>query len=162
MPRQSAGILPYRRRNESLEVLLAHHGGPYWTDKDEGAWTIVKGEYGGDEAPFDAAIREFTEETGHRPNGTFIELATRKQKGGKIVSAWAVEMDWDPALLTCNTFRMEWPPKSGQFKQFPEVDRAAWFDFPEATRRILASQVGFLQELYERLTGETLAPVAAE
>jgi predicted NUDIX family NTP pyrophosphohydrolase len=157
MPRTSAGILPYRKRDGHLEVLLVHPGGPFWAKKDLGAWSIAKGEYGPDEKPFDAARREFEEETGLVPEGEFLELGTRKQAGGKVVTAWAVELDWDPSLLRCNTFQMEWPRGSGRVQEFPEVDRAAWFAFDEAARRILESQRGFLEELHVALTGQPLA-----
>jgi predicted NUDIX family NTP pyrophosphohydrolase len=159
MPRTSAGILPFRKRDPDLEVLLVHPGGPFWATRDLGAWSIAKGEYGPDEIPFEAALREFEEETGVVPRGEFLELGTRKQAGGKLVTAWAVELEWDPTLLKCNTFRMEWPRGSGKMQEFPEVDRAAWFGFGEAARRILASQKGFLETLHERLTGRPLGTV---
>lgn len=143
----SAGLLLYRRVQAGLEVLLVHPGGPFWADKDEGAWSIPKGEYGPDEAPLDAAKREFQEEIGFTPTGTFIPLSPCKQAGGKIVTAWALEGDCDAEAITCNTFAMEWPPRSGRFKRFPEVDRAQWFDLDTASRKINKRQVGFLIEL---------------
>ena len=114
VPRESAGLLPYRRRGGELEVLLVHLGGPFWAKRDLGAWTIAKGEFAPDEDPLNAAIREFGEETGCTRTGDFQRLTTIKQKAGKVVHAWAVEMDWDTALLTSNTFEMEWPRGSGR------------------------------------------------
>lgn len=151
MPRTSAGILPYRVRHGALEVLLVHPGGPFWAKKDAGAWSIAKGEFDPAEDPLAAAIREFGEETGHTPAGPFLRLTTRTQAGGKIVHAWAVEMDWDPAELASNEFEMEWPRGTGRMRRFPEVDRAEWFEREEAMRRILAGQRGFIEELWERL-----------
>jgi predicted NUDIX family NTP pyrophosphohydrolase len=155
MHKTSAGILPYRNNSGQLEVLLVHPGGPFWAGKDLGAWSIAKGEYENEE-PFQAALREFQEETGHVPTGPFLRLASRRQPSGKLVDAWATETDWDPAKLVSNTFTIEWPKGSGQVREFPEVDRAEWFGFPEAVRRILPGQRGFLEELYEKLTGEKL------
>ena len=142
----SAGILLYRFRDE-LEVFLVHPGGPFWAKKDLGAWSLPKGEVGEGEDPLTAAIREFTEETGFRVDGEFRELRPVQQKGGKTVFAWAVEGDCDPAELRSNTFSMEWPPKSGRQQEFAEVDRGAWFTVAEARKRILAGQVGLLEEL---------------
>jgi predicted NUDIX family NTP pyrophosphohydrolase len=161
MPPTSAGILPYRVRAGSLEVLLVHPGGPFWAKRDLGSWSIAKGEYLEGEDPLQAALREFFEETGHRPAGPFLPLARRKQPSGKIVDAWAAESDWDPSSLISNTFTMEWPKGSGKIKEFPEVDRAEWFDIAEAARRILPGQRGFLDELYEKLTGERLQALSA-
>lgn len=153
MPRkQSAGLLLFRRREGSLEVLLVHPGGPLWARKDEGAWSIPKGEIGDTEDALAAARREVTEETGAGPSGPFIALSLVRQTGGKIVHVWAVESDFDPASLTSNLFEMEWPPKSGTRRSFPEVDRAAWFDLDTAARKILASQAIVLQHLAERIT----------
>src|SRR5689334_22964825 len=151
MPRTSAGILPYRIRAGHLEILLVHPGGPFWAKKDLGFWSIAKGEYGSDEDPLQAALRESFEETGHRFDGPFLPLAPRKQPGGKIITAWAAQGDWDPSGLVSNTFFMEWPKGSGKIREFPEVDRAEWFDVAEAFRRILPAQRGFLDELYEKL-----------
>jgi predicted NUDIX family NTP pyrophosphohydrolase len=151
MAKTSAGILPYRRRAGVVEVLLVHPGGPLWARKDLGAWSIAKGEYGSEEAPFDAALREFEEETGFRPEGRFLRLQPRKQPSGKMIEAWAVETDWDPSALHCNTFEMEWPKGSGRLGAFPEVDRADWFAIAEAARRIIPGQRGFLDELQEQL-----------
>jgi predicted NUDIX family NTP pyrophosphohydrolase len=147
----SAGILLYRRKGDAIEVLLAHPGGPYWTRRDEGAWTIPKGGIDAGEQLFDAARREFGEETGYVPEGDAIELQPVKQRGGKVVHAWAVEGDFDPATLRSNTFSMEWPPRSGKQADFPEIDRAAWFGLEEACRRILPAQSAFIAELASRL-----------
>lgn len=151
MATRSAGILPYRWRDGGIEVLLVHPGGPFWARKDFGAWSVAKGEYVEPEQAFDAALREFQEETGLAPRGSFIELAPLRQPSGKIVSAWAVELDWDPAKLVSNTFELEWPKGSGTLKRFPEADRAEWFAVPEAMQRILPGQRGFVEELARRL-----------
>lgn len=156
MPKTSAGILLYRRQGNELEVLLVHPGGPFWTKKDLGAWSLAKGEYQEGEDPLSAALREFSEETGHRPTGPFLPLGERKQPSGKRILAWAVEGDWDPASLVSNTFNMEWPKGSGRIREFPEIDRAAWFDMAEAQRRILSEQRGFLDELHQKLMGGKL------
>jgi predicted NUDIX family NTP pyrophosphohydrolase len=153
MQKRSAGILPYRNCSGQLEVLLVHPGGPFWAKKDLGAWSVAKGEYEQDEDALQAALREFMEETGHTPDGPFLQLTQRKQPSGKIVDAWATETDWDPSKLVSNTFSMEWPKGSGKTQEFPEVDRAEWFNLPEALRRILPGQRGFLEELLEKLTG---------
>ena len=150
---RSAGLLLYRRRQQRLEVLLAHPGGPFWARKDEGAWTIPKGELDEHEDPLDGATREFKEETGHDVTGAFLPLTPRRQPGGKLVHAWAVEGDFDPAGLQSNMFSMEWPPRSGRQARFPEIDRVAWFDLPEARVKILKGQLGFLDELDRLLTG---------
>src|SRR5436309_1989670 len=127
MPKRSAGILLYRRRGEVLEFLLVHPGGPFWAKRDRGAWSIPKGEYAAGEDALPAAVREFEEETGMRPSGSFLPLGEIIQAGRKIVVAWAVEGDFDPAQFRSNTFTTEWPPRSGREATFPEVDRAAWF-----------------------------------
>src|ERR1700744_1545961 len=137
MAKQSAGLLMFRRRDGEMEVLLVHPGGPFWARKDLGAWSIPKGEYAADEAPLAAAQREFTEETGAAPRGEFVPLGEVKQPGGKHVTAWAVEGDFDPAMLVSTTFEMEWPPRSGRKRAFPEIDRAEWFSPDEARRKIL-------------------------
>jgi predicted NUDIX family NTP pyrophosphohydrolase len=153
MPRkQAAGLLLFRGVVGALEVLLVHPGGPLWTRKDDGAWSIPKGEVEPDEDALAAARREVEEETGARPSGTFIALPPVRQTGGKIVHVWAIESDFDPASLESNLFEMEWPPKSGNRRSFPEVDRAAWFDLETAGRKILPSQAVVLQHLQERLT----------
>jgi predicted NUDIX family NTP pyrophosphohydrolase len=160
MPRkQSAGLLLFRRRGSSLEVLLVHPGGPLWARKDDGAWSIPKGEVEENEDVLAAARREVGEETGARPSGTFISLSPVRQTGGKIVHVWAVESDFDPASLKSNLFEMEWPPKSGSRRSFPEVDRASWFDLETAGRKILASQAIVLKHLKDRLT-ETVEPLS--
>lgn len=141
----------YRRRARSFEFLLVHPGGPFWKDKDAGAWSIPKGEFEDGEPPLDAARREFEEETGFSVAGPFMELTPRRQKSGKLVHAWAVEGDLDAAAVRSNTFTVEWPPRSGRMRIFPEVDRAAWFAPEEAARRILSGQAPFLAELMERL-----------
>lgn len=143
----SAGILLYRRRGGTLEVFLVHPGGPFWAKKDLGAWSLPKGEFAEGEDPLAAAQREFEEETGFSIDGDFRPLQPLKQPGGKVVHAWAVEGDCDPARLHSNVFTLEWPPKSRQMKEFPEVDRAAWFTIPEARQRILKGQAPFLDEL---------------
>jgi predicted NUDIX family NTP pyrophosphohydrolase len=147
----SAGLLLYRRRAE-LEVFLVHPGGPFWAKKDTGAWSLPKGEFGKDEDPLQAAKRELTEETGFQIDGEFRPLDPVKQAGGKIVYAWAIEADCDPARVRSNLFSMEWPPKSGRTQEFPEVDRAGWFNVAEARKRILASQIGFLDQLMSLLS----------
>ena len=141
----------YRRTCGRLEVLLVHVGGPFWRRKDLGAWTIPKGELAADEDSLDAAKREFHEETGCEPHGPFLPLSAVTQAGGKVISAWAFESDWDPAQLRSNTFTMEFPKGSGRSQSFPEVDRAEWFDLPEARRRINPGQVPLLDELEKGL-----------
>jgi len=144
--RESAGLLLYRRRLDRIEVFLIHPGGPLWARKDEGAWSIPKGEFT-DEDPLEAARREFHEETGFAATGRFEPLEPIKQAGGKIVHAWAVEGDCDADAVVSNTFTMEWPPRSGHRRTFPEVDRAAWFALPQARGKILKSQRPLLDQL---------------
>jgi predicted NUDIX family NTP pyrophosphohydrolase len=151
MPKRSAGLLIYRRKNHGTEVFLAHPGGPFWAKKDLNAWSIPKGEYGSEEDPLAAAKREFEEETGFRPEGTFVALGDLKQAGGKIVTAWAVEGDCDLSVLRSNTFSLEWPPRSGRMVEFPEVDRWQWFSIEEARERLLSGQKVFLDRLVELL-----------
>ena len=153
MKRPSAGILLYRRRAGALEVLLAHPGGPFWTRRDEGAWTIPKGEIGEGEDPFVAARREFMEETGVDPGERAEALAPVRQSGGKIVHAWAIEGDCDACAIQSNAFEMEWPPRSGRMASFPEIDRAEWFALGDARRKILPGQAPLLEELERRLAG---------
>lgn len=154
MPKQSAGLLLFRKPSGRLEVLLVHPGGPFWANKDEGAWSIPKGEPSGDEDPLAAAKREFREETGFPPpDGEMLPLSPLRQAGGKLVLAWAAECDLDPAGLKSDTFSLEWPPRSGKRQEFPEIDRAAWFGIEEAERKIVQGQVGFLAQLRERLGG---------
>lgn len=142
----SAGLLLYRYRDGLPEVLLVHPGGPYWAKRDAHAWSMPKGEFREDEAPLAAACREFAEETGFLPAGAPQNLGVHKA-GGKLIHAWAVEGDWDPAGLRSNTFTMEWPPRSRRMQTFPEVDRAGWFDFETARIKIHRNQVAFLTEL---------------
>jgi predicted NUDIX family NTP pyrophosphohydrolase len=150
MAKQSAGLLVFRRTNETLEVLLAHPGGPFWARKDDGAWTIPKGLCESGEDLFTTARREFEEETGLHPEGDFIELAPFRQSGGKAVAVWAVECDLDISRFRSNVFALEWPPKSGKFQETPEVDRVAWFDWRTARRKMLKSQATALEELITR------------
>jgi predicted NUDIX family NTP pyrophosphohydrolase len=147
MPKRSAGLLLHRRRAGRLEVLLVHPGGPLWAKRDLGAWSIPKGEIVAGEEPLDAARRELEEETGICAGDPFVALGTLRQRGGKLVSAWATLGEFDPAALRSNTCELEWPPRSGRLLRFPEVDRAAWFPLDEARRRILPSQLPFLERL---------------
>ncbi len=147
MPKVSAGLLLFRRRAGALEVLLVHPGGPLWSKRDDGAWTIPKGEPEPGEDDLHAARREFAEETGFAPDGPFLPLGEIRQQGGKLVRAWACAGDWDPAALRSNLFRMEWPPKSGQFREFPEVDRAAFFTLADARRKTNPAQGALLDSL---------------
>ena len=147
----SAGILVFRRRAGEIEVLLGHPGGPFWARKDLGAWSIPKGELDPGEDPLQAAIREFEEETGYRPKGDFIALPPVKQAGGKLVHVWAVEADFDPEQLTSNSFSLEWPPRSGNVREVPELDRVEWFSIPDARTRLLAGQRAALDALTESL-----------
>ena len=151
MPKLSAGLLLFRRVNGEVEVFLVHPGGPFWAKKNEGAWSLPKGEYAEGENPFLAAKREFQEETSLSVDGDFIPLGELQQPGGKIVSAWALEKDVDPELVKSNSFSMEWPPKSGKIRQFPEVDRAGWFTVSEARAKLLNGQVSFIDRLLEKL-----------
>ena len=144
--KNSAGLLLYRRRDE-LEVFLVHPGGPFWAKKDEGAWSLPKGEFEEGEEALQAAKREFTEETGFSVDGEFLPLDPLKQRGGKIIYAWAIEADCEAAQARSNLFALEWPPKSGRIQEFTEVDRAQWFAIPEARKRILAGQAGFIDQL---------------
>ena len=141
----------YRRLGPGLELLLVHPGGPFWKKRDAGAWSIPKGEYAPGEDPLAVAAREFEEETGARLRGEFQPLGELVQKGGKIVTAWAVEGDLDPAAIRSNTFEIEWPPKSGRKATFPEIDRAGWFSPEEAREKILLSQSPFIARLEERI-----------
>jgi predicted NUDIX family NTP pyrophosphohydrolase len=148
MARRSAGLLLYRRRDGAVELLLVHPGGPLWARRDAGAWSIPKGEVGQGEDPRAVALREFEEETGHPPpRGELVALGEVRQRGGKLVSAWAAAGDLDPAAITSNTFTLEWPPRSGNRREFPEVDRAGWFDPATAREKLLAAQA----ELVDRL-----------
>ena len=144
MAKRSAGLLMYRYRDSRLEVFLVHPGGPYWAAKDEGVWSIPKGEYSENEEPLAVAKREFEEETGCEAAGNFIPLLPIKQSSRKIVTAWAVEGDCDPAGVKSNTFSIEWPPRSRKQVEFPEVDRADWFSVNAARIKLLKGQPGFL------------------
>lgn len=148
--KSSAGLLLFRRRG-GLEIFLVHPGGPLWAKKGAGAWSIPKGEFEEGEDPLQVAKREFTEETGFPIDGEFRQLDALKQPGGKIIHAWSIEADCDASRVRSNLFSMEWPPKSGRMQSFPEVDRAEWFTIPEARKRIIAGQVGFVDQLTSRL-----------
>ena len=153
MGKKSAGLMLYRQAADGsgVEILLVHPGGPFWRKKDEGAWTVPKGEFDDDEAPLAAAKREFKEELGRpAPDADYFSLGSIKQKGGKTVYAWAVKGDFDPAGLESNTFSCEWPPNSKRMQEFPEVDRAEWFTPEVAKRKILAAQVPLIDELLEK------------
>jgi predicted NUDIX family NTP pyrophosphohydrolase len=147
MAKQSAGLLMYRRGGGVLEFFLVHPGGPFWAKKELGAWSIPKGEYGAEEDPLEAAKREFEEETGLNPSGDFLALSPIKQPGGKMIHAWGFEGDCNPGGIRSNTFSLEWPPRSGRWQEFPEVDRAGWFQIEEAKAKILKGQAGFLEAL---------------
>ena len=153
MPRSSAGLLMYRVRGGHLEVLLAHPGGPLFAAKDDGHWTIPKGEYSASEDALAAAMREFEEETGVTPRGPFLPLGSITQKGGKVVTAWAFEADdcVEAGAMTSNTFRLEWPPKSGRFQDFPEVDRCEFFTITQARSKIKDTQIPLLDALESSL-----------
>jgi predicted NUDIX family NTP pyrophosphohydrolase len=151
MAKISAGLLMYRLRDGELEFLLAHPGGSFWKNKDAAAWTIPKGEIRADEEPLAAARREFEEETGFKPEGDFIALTPIKQRSGKLVHAWAFEGDCDPARVKSNTFKIEWPPKSGRFETCPEIDRAGFFKLPQAKKKIMPAQFPLLEELEKKL-----------
>jgi predicted NUDIX family NTP pyrophosphohydrolase len=148
--KKSAGLLVFRRTKHGLEVFLAHMGGPFWQHKDAGAWTIPKGEFES-EAALDAARREFQEETGFAPTGSFCALEPVKQPGGKMVFAFALEWDCDATQIKSNSFEMEWPKGSGEMRSFPEIDRAAWFEMEDAKKRILKGQIPLLDELQKVL-----------
>ena len=152
MAKRSAGILLYRVARGAPEVLLVHPGGPFWARRDAGAWSIPKGEYEPGDDPQTCALREFEEETGAAlPPGELIDLGDVKQKGGKVVSAWAAEGDLDADAVRSNTFTMEWPPRSGGTVEFPEIDRAGWFGVEAAREKLVAAQAEFLDRLLERL-----------
>jgi predicted NUDIX family NTP pyrophosphohydrolase len=147
--KRSAGIVLYRKRHRILEIFLVHPGGPYWARKDDGAWSIPKGEYEQGEEALLAAQREFLEETGVAVNGPFLALAPVRQPSGKIITAWAVEGDLDPTRLRSNRFSLEWPPKSGVMQSFPEVDRGAWFSLVHARGKLSPGQRPLLRGLTE-------------
>jgi predicted NUDIX family NTP pyrophosphohydrolase len=155
--KHSAGILLFRRGGEGVEFLLVHPGGPFWRRKDIGAWTIPKGQIEDGEEARACAVRELEEELGQAPKldpEQLIALGSIRQRAGKVVEAWAAEEDFDPATLASNTFSMEWPPRSGGEKEFPEVDRADWFDLETARKKILPAQAELLDRLLERLESE--------
>jgi predicted NUDIX family NTP pyrophosphohydrolase len=147
----SGGILLFRRTSGWLQVMLVHPGGPYWENKDEGVWSIPKGLFEEDEGPLEAARREFAEETGFVAEGEFIGLDELVQPSKKVVHAWALESDLDTTRIRSNTFTLEWPPNSGCFEDYPEIDRGQWFDIAEARTKITKGQAGFIDRLIERL-----------
>ncbi len=152
MPKMSAGLLVYRLPNDQPEVLLVHPGGPFWAKRDEGAWSVPKGEYEPDEDPLAAALREFREELGlEPPEAEPAFLGEVRQTSGKSVSAWAVRGDLDAGEARSNTFTMEWPPRSGREREFPEVDRAGWFALDEARRKLVRGQGAFVDRLADLL-----------
>ena len=153
MAKQSAGLILYRIRNGELQVFLVHSGGPFWAKKDLGAWSIPKGEYSSEEDQLVAARRELQEETGFAAEGDFLDLGSIRQSGGKIVTAWALEGDCNPADLQSNVCEVEWPPRSGRTLEIPEVDRGEWFLLSDAEQRILAAQKPLLQRLRDNLPG---------
>ena len=146
----SAGLLLHRATAAGPELLLGHMGGPFWARKDDGAWSIPKGEHGPEEDPQVAAVREFTEELGAAPPaGPLVPLGTVRQKGGKVVTVFALQADFDAEAITPGTFELEWPPRSGRMRSFPEIDRAAWFDPDAARRKLVGGQVAFVDRLLE-------------
>jgi predicted NUDIX family NTP pyrophosphohydrolase len=151
---KSAGILMYRNSPAGAEYFLVHPGGPFWKNKDTGAWSIPKGEFVDGEDPLKAAQREFEEETGMPVSGKFIELKPVKQKSGKVVYTWGVEGDIDHLIIQSNTFPLEWPPRSGKYIEVPEVDKAGWFSYEEAKEKLIPGQVAILEELNEKVKGE--------
>lgn len=151
MPKRSAGILLFRRTSAGIEVLLGHTGGPYHAGRDVGAWSVPKGEYGDDETALDAAHREFTEELGLPvPDGDLVALGDITQRNGKIVTVWAVEAELDPATISPGLFSLQWPPKSGRYQEFPEIDRVAWLDLDQARAWMITGQQAFLDRLPSR------------
>ena len=150
-PNKSAGLLMYRIRDGRLEVLLVHPGGPYWKNKDEGLWSIPKGEPAPGEDLFVVAQREFAEELGFEPNGEFVRLSPVKQKAGKVVHAWAFEGDCDPSAINSSTFTMEWPPRSGRLAEFPEIDELRWVSRTSAVSLLNPAQVVFVERLFKIL-----------
>ena len=151
MVKKSAGILLFRFDNNLTEVLLVHPGGPFWAKKDLGAWSIPKGEFEPEENPLAAAKRELEEETGIKAEGDFMELTPVKQKSGKLIYAWALQMDIDVAEVKSNSFEIEWPPKSGKLKSFAEIDKAAWFNMDEARKKMIEAQTPLIRELEAKL-----------
>ena len=155
MKKRSAGILAWRSGADGPEVFLVHPGGPFWKNKDDGAWSIPKGEIDPDEEPLSAAQREFQEETGQKVGGTFTPLTPVKIASGKVIEAWAIEHELDASAIVSNSFEIEWPPRSGKKQAFPEVDRAAWFSGPIALQKITRGQVPLLVQLLEKLGAPT-------
>lgn len=153
--KKSAGILLYKRLSEGLQVLLVHPGGPFWAKRDDGAWSIPKGEYGSEEQALAAASREFTEELGCIPEGEPQALGEARQNSSKIVTAFALEGEFDVGKLHSNRFEMEWPPRSGRIRSFPEVDRAGWFALPTARQKIVPGQRPFIDRLEEMISGHS-------
>lgn len=151
MAKKSAGLLVYRQKEKTIEVLLVHPGGPFWAKKDEGAWSIPKGEVGDDEDLLVAAIREMEEETGIKVSGDFTELTPVKQKSGKWIHAWVLEKELDIDHINSNTFEMEWPPRSGIKKIFPEIDKAGWFNTSTAKKKVIEGQISLINQLEEML-----------
>ncbi|MGA8037686.1 MAG: NUDIX domain-containing protein [Candidatus Acidiferrales bacterium] len=151
VPRRSAGILMYRKKGKVVKVFLAHPGGPFWSKKEAGAWTMPKGEFEPGEEPLAAAVREFQEETGFAVAGEFLDLGTVKQRSGKMVYAWAVEGNCDASALVSNTCEIEWPPRSGRKIEIPEVDRGGWFSMADAREKIMIEQLPFLDALAKKL-----------
>lgn len=162
--RRSAGILLYRRSQDRLEVLLVHPGGPFWSRRDAAAWSIPKGEYASGDDALQAALREFEEELGTAPphDTEPVELGEVRQKSGKVVSAWALAGDLDTANIESNTFTIEWPPHSGQMREFPEVDRAGWFGLEEARQKLIPAQAAFLDRLLAQGEGHGAAAELGE
>ncbi|MDP9795814.1 putative NUDIX family NTP pyrophosphohydrolase [Catenuloplanes nepalensis] len=160
MAKKSAGILVFRLLNNVVEVLLVHPGGPLWARKDDGSWSIPKGEYTDDDDPLNAAVRELSEETGIEADLTqCFTLGEIKQKGGKVVTSWALETDFDITQLKSNTFQMEWPRNSGVIRDYPEVDRAEWFPITAAKTKLLTAQAPLLDRLVERLKSSGRGPL---
>jgi predicted NUDIX family NTP pyrophosphohydrolase len=162
MPAKSAGLIMYKTSRGKIEVLLVHPGGPFWAKKDAGAWSLPKGEIRENEEALAAAQREFEEETGFKPVEPFVDLGVVRHKSGKIVAAWAFRGDCDPALLVSNTFEMEWPPRSGQRREFPEVDRAEFFTLEQAREKLHLAECEFLGRLEAFLHGQSQTGGAAE
>jgi predicted NUDIX family NTP pyrophosphohydrolase len=153
MIKQSAGLLVYRKRRGTIEVLLVHPGGPFWINKDLGAWSIPKGEFSENEIPLEVAKREFLEEIGATIDSEFVPLSPVKQRGGKVIYAWAVEADLDVSQVKSNTFTIEWPPRSGKLQEFPEVDRAEWFEMDMASQKINKAQSELLRQISSGQSG---------
>ena len=155
VPKLSAGLLPFRHRGTALEVFLVHPGGPFWAHKDAGAWSVAKGEYEPGEDPWDAAQREFAEEVGiPAPVGEITSLGEIKQSSGKVISVFAVVADFEIDAVVSNTFTLEWPRRSGQLQEFPEVDAARWMELSDARRALVGGQLGFLDRLVEQVSGQ--------